>query len=256
MLLKNGADADFELEEGTWARSTSYPVMGEAMKTISGLSTSELKTEFLRAFIDAGAELNRKSRRGKQGGFGGWGAVSYPFFDMVRAFKQGCGDVGLVELYLDCGVDVNCAEWSWSIYDGEPDTRERMTVLHAAIDTGHVELVQALLAKGANPNASMVFQPEGDHHCYTMSCLQLAMEIKNDPLVQILTNAGAQEEVPDDACQSVGHEECSDEAWEACRRTYRAGGEGKWTEMHAEKPKKKKGKGKKAAGVSKGKKKK
>jgi len=261
LLLEKGADPNFSAVCGNWSRCTSYPLIEEATKTIHHLGTSELKVKFLRAFIDAGVEVNKAIRRGKQKSSYGYGVIDYPIFGMVEAFKDGGGDLGLIELYLDCGVDVNCAKSSWSVqFDSDDDDDESgkdlMTLLHAAIDTGHVDLVKLLVARGADVNTNMVFTHKskglggGGRTYYLMSCLQLAMEKGNGDMVEVLTNAGAQEEVDAEQQCDTNWGHGSGET-----KNYKEGGEGKWNALNAPKKAKKSDGGKKKC-AKKGKKKK
>ena len=114
LLLHAGAEANFSARRGNWNRCTGYPLMDAATKTLRQLSSADLKKRFLQAFAAAGAELNARSVRGRQGGFGGFGSVSYSLFDVVRKLTPG-SDLSLLEVYIDAGVRVNCSESSYSV---------------------------------------------------------------------------------------------------------------------------------------------
>jgi len=50
-LLENGADANFEAQVGDSYGTARYPVFKEAIKTISLLSSMQLKTKLVNAFV-------------------------------------------------------------------------------------------------------------------------------------------------------------------------------------------------------------
>jgi len=206
LLLHAGAEANFSARRGNWNRCTGYPLMDAATKTLRQLSSADLKKRFLQAFAAAGAELNARSVRGRQGGFGGFGSVSYSLFDVVRKLTPG-SDLSLLEVYIDAGVRVNCSESSYSVTfddegedydeDGEEEfkaPKNHQTLLHAAIQTGNAELVALLVTRGgADVNQNMVSTTR--QHYVLTSCLQLAQKQGYTDVVEVLTAAGAQEVV-------------------------------------------------------------
>jgi hypothetical protein len=238
VLLEAGADAAFSAQRGNWNRASSYPLMDRATKTIGQLSDAELKKRLLKAFVKAGVELNARTERGKQGNFGGYGSQEYSLFSIVTGLTPG-SDLGLLAVYLDAGVDVNCSKSSWEVEfddsDDEGDASEvkvprksHKTLLHAAIQTANAELVQLLVAHGADVNQNMVFT--SGRRYYLMSCLQLAMEIGSGDVLEVLRAAGAQEQVEAKLADTVrmfyrfGN-------FEANLVKYHEGGEGKWAEL-------------------------
>jgi len=206
LLLQAGAKANFCARRGNWNRSTEYPLMDAATKTLGQLSSAELKKRFLQAFTAAGAELNARSVRGKQGNFSAFGSVSYSLFDVVKKLTPG-SDLSLLEVYIDAGVRVNCSESSYSVTfddegedydeDGEEEfkaPKNHQTLLHAAIQTGNAELVALLVTRGgADVNQNMVSTTR--QHYVLTSCLQLAQKKGYTDVVEVLTAAGAHEVV-------------------------------------------------------------
>jgi len=166
LLLKNGANANFSAQVGNWNRSTHYPVFKKAIQTISSLSSMQLKKKLLLAFVETGVELNAGVRRGKQGHFSGCGSMTYPIFDLVKEAGKS-GELDLVALYLDCGVNVNLAKWSWEEEFADEDeariySKSRETLLHCAIQTQNVALVQMLIKRGAQINENMIWTYENE----------------------------------------------------------------------------------------------
>jgi len=51
LLLQNGANANFEAEVGDSYGTARYPVFKEAIKTISSLSSMQLKMKLVNAFV-------------------------------------------------------------------------------------------------------------------------------------------------------------------------------------------------------------
>ena len=234
VLLEGGADADFHAKVGNWNRVSSYSLFKRATKAIIELLEPELKKRAMLAFVAANVDLNRQEFRGKQGGFGGFGAQSYAIFDMVQS-----GDLELLALYLDAGVDPNCAESSWSAEFGDEGERtkvnkEHTPLLHAAVIDGNVDLARLLISKGADANQNMCFTCK--RKPYLISCLQLASEQGDTEMVELLTSTGAQMEVTAALTGTVrmfSHFGEDPKPYEA----------GRWTETRAKK--KAKGKGKK-----------
>jgi len=204
VLLKAGADADFSAQVGGWNRCTHYSLFSRATDRIVNLNDGELRKRAMGAFVSAGVNPNEKEFRGKQGNCGGYGSQRYAVFDIARD-----GNSELLALFLDAGVNPNCAESSWSVQFGDSDSdenaaegdegeiveKEHTPLLHAAIISGNLELVRLLLDKGANVNQNMVFTWK--RKSYLISSLQLACEQGDTEIMELLTRAGAQKEVTD-----------------------------------------------------------
>jgi len=240
VLLQAGADANFFAEKGNWNRVSHYSLFNKATEAIVALQEPELKKRAMLAFVAAGVDLNCQEFRGKQGNFGGYGAQSYAIFDLVRSSDS--SDLELLTLYLDAGVDPNCAESKWSAEfgeeEGERDTvdKEHIPLLHAAVIEGNVNLARLLISKGADVNQNMCFTCKGKQ--YLISCLQLATEQADAEMVELLTGAGAQMEVTAALTGAVR----MFSKFGGAMRSYQAG---KWTETQAKKKPKAKAKGKK-----------
>jgi ankyrin repeat protein len=197
------------------------------------LPTFENKKKLLIALVGAGLELNQQVTQEKHGNFGGYRSKKYPIFDLVKKVEQeGDDSEALVKFYLECGVDVNCEEsfWKRSFDDDEEsaDTKEAMTLLHVAIDTGVVSLVDLLIEKGSDVNQNMVFT-EGGHY-YLMSCLELAIENGNQHMISTLLSAGAREAI--EQKKGKGHFYRSGN-WDRDKISYGQGGKGKWRSAKA-----------------------
>lgn len=232
LLLSAGADASFSAQRGNWNRVSHTPLMDVATLTLVQLGDAALKKRLLLAFASAGVELNAKTTSGKQGSFGGYGEQKYALFEVVRGLQTG-SDLSLLEVYLDASVNVNCSESSWSVdFDDEDDEeggaapKDHQTLLHAAIQTGNVELVRLLVTHGAaDVSQNMVFTSGGRY--YLMSALQLAKEMGHADIAEVLAAAGAQEEVSADLFDTVGNF-YKFGGWDKNSMNYREGGEGKW----------------------------
>ena len=86
------------------------------LKTIPKLPKA-LRQPLLQLFADAGVNLNIAQRRGKQGAEAGYGSADYPICKLVDKNKSDV-DLDMIRLYLDCGVNVNCARSSWDVEFG------------------------------------------------------------------------------------------------------------------------------------------
>ena len=78
---------------------------------------------------------------------------------MVREVNANDSDLSMIELYFDCGVDVNCARshWSWQEEDDLNCAKEYETLLHTCLKTGNLELVRMVVERGADVRQEMVF---------------------------------------------------------------------------------------------------
>jgi hypothetical protein len=257
-LLEAGADPNFSATVGNWNRCRRHPLFQKATLSLQCLASMD--------FIGAGVELNKKIFFRKQGHHGGHSTADYPIFQLVKDLRRDEEALKLIEVYIECGVDVNCAQSSWSVEFGDPDNeddegsskKKHQTLLHVAIDIAHTNLVKLLIAKGADVNQNVVFTHS--RKFYLMSCLQLAMEVGNPGVLGELRNAGAQEAVESPLRGVVGKFTSTGD-WEENVATYKDGGEGKWKAMRLKEEKaekkhaEKKGKGKKGKkGKKKGKK--
>ena len=110
--------------------------------------------------------------------------------------------------------------------EGGAAPKDHQTLLHAAIQTGNVELVRLLVTHGAaDVSQNMVFTSGGRY--YLMSALQLAKEMGHADIAEVLAAAGAQEEVSADLFDTVGNF-YKFGGWDKNSMNYREGGEGKW----------------------------
>jgi len=238
LLLENGADANFSAQVEDSYGITRYPVFKEAIQTISSLSSMELKMKLVNAFV-----RNWWALKGD--------AVTIcktpQIFDLVEEAGTS-GDIDLVAIYLDLGMSfVDSVKWSWK---GESDrdwglwTKNRETLLHSAIQTQNVSLVQMLIEKGAKVNENMIWTSEGEQEkrFWLISCLQLAMEIGNKDICDALKNAGAKQVVnvvPDGVNLNM------ETYWEWSKsdnvddpvefENYENGGQGLWRRVYLEK---------------------
>jgi hypothetical protein len=202
LLLEAGADVNFEAKEGGWNRVSHNSLFERATRAIVALKEPGLRKRAFLAFVAAGVDVNRCEWKSKQGESGGYGDQSYPIFKVVRR-----RDRELLTLYLEAGVDPNCAKSRWGIQfadldDGsdEVNVKVHTPLLHAAVIDGSVHLARLLISKGADANQNMCFMVEDDPEAgheppYLISCLQLATEQGDAEMVDMLTSAGAQMEV-------------------------------------------------------------
>jgi len=208
LLLANGADPDFKARRGNWNGCTYYPVFDKATQMLGNLHSGDLKVKFLLAFVNAGVELNKRIRKGKQKSSYGYGSVDYPIFNLVKQVGPD-EPFEIVKTYINAGVNVNCTQSSWAIsfdpygdeeseYDS--NTKSYVKVLHEAILTGNLELVRFLLDKGAEINHNMVVtrKEEGKHVHWVLSSVQIAMDLGHDNIVELLLERGGKEIVEDD----------------------------------------------------------
>ena len=121
LLLANGANPTFSAQSGNWNRSSKYPITGHLPDCLSRLPDLATKKELLLAFAGAGVELNQRISEGKQKNSYGFGSTDYSIFDMVNKVGEG-GDganngdaLALVSIYVECGIDVNCAQNYWEM---------------------------------------------------------------------------------------------------------------------------------------------
>ena len=113
-------------------------------------------------------------RKSRPGNYVDYVFKGYTVFDIVRDESV---DLSLLEIYIDAGMDVNCAESSWRYYHNgrdsedkhDKDEKHHQTLLHAAIICSHVEVVKLLIQKGADVNQNMCFTHKG--RFYLISCL-------------------------------------------------------------------------------------
>ena len=240
-LIEKGADVKFEAQSGNWSRSSRCPLSNIAMSTCAHFQTMDNKLSLMKPFIGAGANLNQSINTGKQGSCGGYGHKTYPVFNLV---EEPSVDLEMLELYLEAGANVNCADSSWSVdFDDNTSTVNHMLMLHKAISSQNVALVNLLLSKGADVNQNMVFTFKNKK--YIQSCLQLAMEVGNLDILQILQAHDAQEEVKggiDGLTDKVRFLERYGLRGDEMVISYRSGGEGKWKAKQAPPQKKLKGK--------------
>jgi len=191
LLLQNGADANFEAQVRDSYGVERYPVFKEAIKTISSLSSMQLKMKLVNAFVRNWWGMKPDNVR----------ICKTPkIFDLVEEAGKS-GNLDLVAIYLDLGMSfVDSVKWSW---EGASDrgfgrwNKNRETLLHSAIQTQNVGLVQMLIEMGANVNENMIWTAEDqwEKRFWLISCLQLAMEIGNKDICDTLKSAGAEEVV-------------------------------------------------------------
>jgi len=121
LLLANGADPTFSARSGNWNRSSDYPLTGHLPDCLSRLPGLATKKELLLAFAGGGVELNQRISKGKQNNSYGYGSTDYSIFEIVVLVGEG-GDganngdaLALVSIYVECGIDVNCAQNYWEM---------------------------------------------------------------------------------------------------------------------------------------------
>ncbi|GMH54516.1 hypothetical protein TrRE_jg13054 [Triparma retinervis] len=225
VLLNNGADVHFSSKSGNWNRLSSDPLMCDLTEKVAEMQTLGNQITLLMMFVDKGAELNKKTRKGKQGSFNGWEKITWSVFDIVKKVREN-QDLAIPKLYLECGLDVNCAASYWAVNMDEQFTSniEHKTLLHETIMTGNLDLVKMLLDHGADVNQSMMMTvinksssntngtddenieddsddvgPE-DITFFVLTCLDIAAEVGSEEISEALRNAGA----PEVQCEEKG----------------------------------------------------
>ena len=289
ILLDAGADVHFKINSGNWNRSTSSPLVNELVKQVLQIPRREVQISIMKMFVERGAELIQRVCTGKQRSFHGWGRSTWSIFEIIDSVTKEGGDLDVCQLFLGSGVDVNCADSYWSIEEAEEADSDAVvalrhsyrTLLHAGIDTGNLELVKELVGRGADVNQGMLFtysvQEDEDEdeeeeeeeraklQFYVISSLELAEEIREPAIADVLREAGAKEVGESGDGEGEG-EEAAQNYTEILKRLdsgklikWKDGGEGKWRElkerkrMKEERRKKKKGrKGKKGKKGKKG----
>ena len=126
-LLENGADPNFKYLRGGWNHAESYCLASDLLPLLCNMKDAKMRQDLLKNFMANGLKVNPPERHGRDKSRWARGSMNYPIFRMMSQFssqtdpEQRQADEEFIKAVIECGADVNSAEWRWHIEYGNDD---------------------------------------------------------------------------------------------------------------------------------------